>query len=110
MNMEKITNMLFPVIVSAIAWLLTSMSSIQADLINIKSKMPILITEQGVPTDSPVSAEQRARLKEELKSLIEQKDFLVKEQQLFSDKVKEFEIKEQQLEDKAKRVQSMFSK
>ena len=45
--MEKITNMLFPVIVSAIAWLLTSMSSIQADLINIKSKMPILITEQG---------------------------------------------------------------
>jgi len=70
MNMEKITNMLFPVIVSAIAWLLTSMSSIQADLINIKSKMPILITEQGVPTDSPVSAEARAKLKEELKGQI----------------------------------------
>jgi len=67
MNMEKITSMLFPVIVSAIAWLLTSMSSIQADLINIKSKMPILITEQGVPTDSPISAQQRAKLKEELK-------------------------------------------
>ena len=66
--MEKITNMLFPVIVSAIAWLLTSMSSIQADLINIKSKMPILITEQGVPTDSPISADQRAKLKEELKA------------------------------------------
>ena len=65
--MDKIANMLFPVIVSAIAWLLTSRSSIQSDLINIKSKMPILITEQGVPTDSPVSAEQRARLKEELK-------------------------------------------
>lgn len=60
--------MLFPVIVSAIAWLLTSMSSIQADLINIKSKMPILITEQGVPTDSPISADQRAKLKEELKA------------------------------------------
>ena len=67
MNMEKLTSMMFPVIVSAIAWLLTSMSSIQADLINIKSKMPILITEQGVPTDSPVSADQRAKLKEELK-------------------------------------------
>ena len=67
MNMEKITNMLFPVIVSAIAWLLTSMTAIQSDLINIKSKMPILITEQGVPTDSPISAEARARLKEELK-------------------------------------------
>lgn len=68
--MEKITSMLFPVIVSAIAWLLTSMTAIQADLINIKSKMPILITEQGVPTDSPVSAENRAKLKEELKSQI----------------------------------------
>jgi hypothetical protein len=43
--MEKITSMLFPVIVSAIAWLLTAMTAIQADLINIKSKMPILITE-----------------------------------------------------------------
>ena len=70
MNMEKITNMLFPVIVSAIAWLLTSMSSIQADLINIKSKMPNLITEQGVPTDSPISSEARARLKEELRAQI----------------------------------------
>ena len=67
MDLSKLTSMMFPVIVSAIAWLLTSMSSIQADLINIKSKMPILITEQGVPTDSPISAEQRARLKEELK-------------------------------------------
>ena len=68
--MDKIANMLFPVIVSAIAWLLTSMASIQADLISIKSKMPNLITEQGVPTDSPVSAEARAKLKEELKSQI----------------------------------------
>jgi len=70
MNMDKIANMLFPVIVSAIAWLLTSMASIQADLISIKSKMPNLITEQGVPTDSPISAEARARLKEELKGQI----------------------------------------
>ena len=68
--MEKITSMLFPVIVSAIAWLLTAMSSIQADLINIKSKMPILITEQGVPTDSPISADHRAKLKEELRQQI----------------------------------------
>jgi len=68
MNMEKITSMMFPVIVSAIAWLLSSMASIQADLISIKSKMPNLITEQGVPTDSPVSAEARARLKEELRA------------------------------------------
>ena len=62
--------MLFPVIVSAIAWLLTSMSSIQADLITIKSKMPILITEQGVIIDSPQSAEARAKMREEIKSEI----------------------------------------
>lgn len=62
--------MLFPVIISAIAWLLTSMSSMQADLIDIKSKMPALITPQGVPTDSPISAEQRAKLKEELRQQI----------------------------------------
>ena len=67
MNMDKIANMLFPVIVSAIAWLLTSMASIQSDLINIKSKMPILITEQGVIIDSPQSAEARAKLKDQLK-------------------------------------------
>lgn len=62
--------MLFPVIVSAIAWMLSSLSSMQADLIDIKSKMPILITEQGVPTDSPISAEHRAKVKEELKAQI----------------------------------------
>jgi hypothetical protein len=70
MDLSKITSMLFPVIVSAIAWLLTAMTSIQADLINIKSKIPILITEQGVPTDSPISADQRSKLKEELKMQI----------------------------------------
>jgi len=70
MNMEKITSMLFPVIVSAIAWMLSSLSSMQADLIDIKSKMPALITAQGVPTDSPISAEARAKLKEEIRTQI----------------------------------------
>ena len=58
--------MLFPVIISAIAWLLSSMTSMQNDLIDIKSKMPALITSQGVPTDSPLSAAERVKLKEEL--------------------------------------------
>ena len=70
MDMSKVTSMLFPVIVSAIAWLLSQMSSMQADLIDIKSKMPALITSQGVPTDSPLSAEARNRLKEEVNSKI----------------------------------------
>jgi len=70
MDLSKLTSMMFPVIVSAIAWILSSLSGMQADLIDIKSKMPALITQQGVPTDSPVSAEARAKLKEELKGQI----------------------------------------
>ena len=66
MDMTKITTMLFPVMISAIAWLLGQMSSMQGDLIDIKSKMPALITTQGVPTDSPLSAEARNKLKEEM--------------------------------------------
>ena len=62
--------MLFPVIVSAIAWMISSVTSMQNDLIDIKAKMPILITEQGVPNDSQISAEQRGRLKEELRAQI----------------------------------------
>jgi hypothetical protein len=70
MDMSKITSMLFPVMISAIAWLLGQMSSMQADLIDIKSKMPALITSQGVPTDSPLSAEARNKLKEEINGKI----------------------------------------
>ena len=70
MNMEKITSMLFPVIVSAIAWMITSVTSMQSELVDIKSKMPALITADGRPTDSPISAEARAHLKEELKMQI----------------------------------------
>ena len=70
MDLSKLTSMMFPVIISAIAWMLSSLSGMQADLIDIKSKMPALITQQGVPTDSPISAEARARLKEELKGQI----------------------------------------
>jgi hypothetical protein len=46
------------------------MSSMQGDLIDIKSKMPALITAQGVPTDSPLSAEARNKLKEEMNNKI----------------------------------------
>ena len=68
MDLSKLTSMMFPVIVSAIAWMLSSLSGMQADLIDIKSKMPALITAQGVPTDSPISAEARTKLKEEIRT------------------------------------------
>ena len=68
MDLSKLTSMMFPVIISPIAWMLSSLSGMQADLIDIKSKMPALITAQGVPTDSPISAEARTKLKEEIRT------------------------------------------
>jgi hypothetical protein len=78
MDMSKITSMLFPVMVSAIAWLLSQITNLQADVIDIKSKMPALITPQGVPTDSPISAENRAKLKEDLMAKINDLQVAVK--------------------------------
>lgn len=78
MNFEKIIQMAFPVVVAAIGWMISSVNSMQSDLIEIKSKMPALITPQGVPTDSPVSAENRAKLKEELMAKINELQVQVK--------------------------------
>jgi hypothetical protein len=78
MDMSKITSMLFPVMVSAIAWLLSQITNLQADVIDIKSKMPALITPQGVPTDSPISAENRAKIKEDLMAKINDLQVAVK--------------------------------
>jgi hypothetical protein len=35
-------------------------------LLSVESKMPALITAEGVPTDSPISAERRHKMKEEI--------------------------------------------
>jgi hypothetical protein len=66
MNMQKIIDMLFPVLLAAVGWLLTEIASFNNRLIAIESKIPILITEDGVPTDSPVSASRRQQLKDEI--------------------------------------------
>jgi len=66
----KIVPMVFPVMVAAVGWMITSVTTMQSELVDIRSKMPALISPQGVPTDSPVSAEARARLKEDLNEKI----------------------------------------
>ena len=70
MELGKIAEKLFPVLVAAITWMIGSVTSLQHDLVDIKSKMPALITADGRPTDSPISAEARAHLKEELRQQI----------------------------------------
>jgi hypothetical protein len=66
MDWSKIVQMALPVIVAAITWMISAVTNMQHDLVDIKSKMPALITPNGTPTDSPVSAEARHKLKEEI--------------------------------------------
>ena len=65
-SMGKLVDMLFPVLLAAVGWLLSEIASFNNRLIAIEGKMPALITAEGVPTDSPISAERRQRMKEEL--------------------------------------------
>jgi hypothetical protein len=63
-KMEDIAKILLPMLVSAIIWLLNQVGSFNERLVKIEGNMPALITPQGVPTDSPLSAEARHKLKE----------------------------------------------
>ena len=65
-SMEKVVDMLFPVLLAAVAWLLGEITSFQNRLIAIESKMPILITNEGVIIDSPQSAAARQEMKDDL--------------------------------------------
>jgi hypothetical protein len=65
-NMQKVIDMLFPVLLAAVGWLLTEIASFNNRLLSIESKMPALITSEGVPTDSPVSAARRQDMKDDI--------------------------------------------
>lgn len=64
--MQKVVDMLFPVLLAAVGWLLTEIASFNNRLLSIESKMPALITSEGVPTDSPVSAARRQDMKDDI--------------------------------------------
>lgn len=66
MNWSDVLKAVIPIVVASLAWLLGEVSSFNTRLTKIEGSMPALITPQGVPTDSPLSAEQRHKLKEEL--------------------------------------------
>mgnify|MGYP003333683552 CR=1 FL=1 len=66
MNMQDLLKAVIPIIVAALAWLLGQVSSFQTRLTQIEGKMPALITSEGVPTDSPISAERRGKMREEI--------------------------------------------
>ena len=66
MNWADILKAVIPVIVASLAWLLGQVSDFSVRLTKIEGSMPALITKEGVPTDSPISAERRHALKEEI--------------------------------------------
>ena len=66
MNWSDVLKAVIPVIVASLAWLLQQVANFSTRLTKIEGAMPALITKEGVPTDSPISAERRAVLKEQL--------------------------------------------
>ena len=65
-KMEDVVKIVLPLLFSAMIWLLNQVGSFNERLVRIEGAMPALITPQGVPTDSPMSAERRHALKEEI--------------------------------------------
>ena len=76
MNWSDVLKAVIPIVVACIAWLLGQVNSFSERLTKIEGQMPALITKEGTPTDSPISAERRAILKEQL--MIQINDLQVK--------------------------------
>ena len=66
MNWADALKAVIPIVVMSLAWLLGQVNSFSERLTKIEGQMPALITKEGVPTDSPISAERRAMQKEQL--------------------------------------------
>lgn len=66
MNWSDVLKAVIPIVVMALAWLLGQVNSFSERLVKLEGAMPALITKEGVPTDSPLSAEARHRLKEQI--------------------------------------------
>jgi len=66
MNWSDALKAVIPIVVMSLAWLLGQVNSFSERLTKIEGQMPALITKEGIPTDSPISAERRAIMKEQL--------------------------------------------
>ena len=66
MSWADVLKAVIPIVVMCLAWLLGQVNSFSERLTKIEGSMPALITKEGIPTDSPISAERRHQMKEEL--------------------------------------------
>jgi hypothetical protein len=69
-NWADILKGAIPILIACIAWLLGQVSAFETRLTKIEAAMPVLITQEGVPTDSPLSAKARSELREHLSTEI----------------------------------------
>jgi hypothetical protein len=66
MNWSDVLKAVIPITIAALTWLLGQVSSFDTRLAKIETAIPALLTKEGVPTDSPISAEARHKLKEQI--------------------------------------------
>ena len=66
MNWSDVLKAVIPIVVMCLAWLLGQVNSFSERLTKIEGAMPALITKEGIPTDSPISAERRHTMKEQI--------------------------------------------
>jgi hypothetical protein len=66
MSWADVLKAVIPIVVMCLAWLLGQVNSFSERLTKIEGSMPALITKEGIPTDSPISAERRHIMKEEI--------------------------------------------
>ena len=66
MNWTDTLKAIIPIVVMSLAWLLGQVNDFSTRLTRMEGSMPALITKEGVPTDSPISAERRAMMKEQI--------------------------------------------
>lgn len=78
MAWSDVLKAVIPIVVACLAWLLGQVNSFSERLTKIEGQMPALITREGVPTDSPISAERRQIQKEQLMAHINELQVKVK--------------------------------
>jgi hypothetical protein len=66
MNWTDTLKAIIPIVVMSLAWLLGQVNDFSTRLTRMEGSMPALITKEGVPTNSPISAERRAMMKEQI--------------------------------------------
>ena len=66
MNWSDVLKAVIPIVVMSLAWLLGQVNDFSTRLTRMEGSMPALITKEGIPTDSPISSERRAILKEQI--------------------------------------------